>query len=95
MNVEREEQTSKIGNRLAFTESSLQGTGLIPFQKRKNKASKLISSPNIGVCVIRDLTVSDDSWTNDFEWLFSLERKASPVLPYTKVLLHEPLVVSQ
>lgn len=29
----REEQSSKQENQLVFTESSLQGTGLIPFQK--------------------------------------------------------------
>lgn len=93
--LKREEQTSKTENRLVFTERSLQGTVLIPFQKVTNKASKLISSPNICVFVIRDLPVLHDSWTNDFEWLFSLEWEASPALPYTKVLLYEPLAVFQ
>lgn len=90
----REEQISKQESRLVFTDSSLLGTGLIPFQKVTNKATKLISSPNICVFVIRDLQLPDDSWTNDFERLFSLEREASPVLPSTEVLLHEPWVVS-
>lgn len=90
----REEQTSKQENRLVFTERSLQGTGLIPFQKVTNKATKLISSPNICVFVIRDLQLPDDSWVNDFERLSSAEREANPILPSTEVLLHEPWVVS-
>lgn len=89
----REEQTSKQESRLVFTERSLQGTGLIPFQKVTNKATKLISSPNICVFVIRDLQLPDVSWTNYFERLFSLEAEASPVLPSTEVLLHEPWVL--
>ena len=86
----REEQTIKQENRLVFIKSSLRGSGLIPFQKVTNKATKLISSPNICVFVVRDLQLPDDSWTNDFERLFSLEREASLVLPSTEVLLHEP-----
>lgn len=78
--LKKEEQTSKIENRLVFTVSSLQGTGLIPFQKVTNKASKLISTPNICGFVIRDLPLPDDSWTNDFEWLFLLKRKGSSSL---------------
>lgn len=77
-------------NRLAFTDSSLHSSHLIPFQKVTNIATKLISSPNICVFVIRDLQLPDDSWTKDFERLFSPEKEASSILPSTEVLLHEP-----
>lgn len=86
----RDEQTSKQENRLAITKNTLWDTSLIPFQEVTNKATKLISSPNICVFLIRDLQLPDDSWTNGFERLFSLEREANLVLPSTKVLLHEP-----
>lgn len=59
-----------------------------------NKQSHRINFQTQHLCFCSKRHLPDDSWTNDFERLFSLEREASPVFPSTEVLLHEPWVVS-
>lgn len=87
----KEEHTSKTRKQSILYREQSSGHWLnsIP-EGNKLINTELIFRPNICVFAVRDLHLPDDSWTNDFERLFSLKRDASPLLPSTEVLLHEP-----